>query len=73
MPVPVAVPPQLAVYHATYEPEPPEEVKTIVPPVFEHKLLLLDETDDGFAGPVIITVVAVLQTELLHVAVSHLA
>ena len=54
-------------------PEPPLEVRVIVPPVFEHKVWYRLKYDVGSTGSLKIVTVTLLQAVFVHVAVSHLA
>ena len=58
-PVPTNVPPQLEVYQATCNPEPPVVLKSIVPASSEQKLVLSVLADVGDAGEAITVIVFV--------------
>jgi hypothetical protein len=73
VPVPMAVPPQLTVYHFRLPPEPPIAVSVILPPALEQKLFLSTVTEVGATGAVLTVTTTLAQVDGVQLVVSHLA
>ena len=71
--VPILLLPQLPVYQQNEFPTPPDPEITIVPPVFEHRLLFDEESEPGLTGEIRTVTVLLTHTELLQPGICHLA
>jgi hypothetical protein len=73
LPVPMAVVPQLPLYHVRVVPEPPVAVRTILPPSVEHKLFLSTDTETGSTGAIVTLITTLTQADGEQFGASHLA